>query len=216
MSALDPATEAYLSEVLGLDPAEDGNALDLILARRAQLGLTYPPAYPPPFAHFPARVRTSAWLDELRAGVRAGQAPEEWERLAADVRGLGLPDQVAQLERILAYAAEREGFLRLRGLLGPELSEVLETAWLAQTGVSVPVAEAYVESLDLAPRAPARLGEQVATIRRALPRLAALEPELLRAMERRARPSRGEGPLRAALALAVAGLVYLTLELLLR
>ena len=203
-----PDALVYLSEVLALDPSED--AIELTLRRRAQLQLSHPPACPPPFAHLPRRLRASALLGELREELPGASAEEVLKR-GADLRGIALPDQLGQLERLLCFWREREAFQALRPRLGEELSEVLEGVWLGQVGESVPLAEGYLESLNERPGARAGLARRVALVRRGVPGLAKLEPELLLALERRDRGSSGRG--RTPLAIGVLVLVYVLLRM---
>jgi hypothetical protein len=205
----DPASEdlSYLREVLDLDPSED--AIELTLRRRARLDLTHPPACPPPFAQLPRRLRASALLDELRDSIRAADA-EAIPDLEDALRDVCLPDQVGQLERLLCFWRERAEFLALRRRLGDELSEVLEGVWLGQVGESVPLAESYLESLAERPEARRGLASRVALLRRKLPGLARLEPELLLALERRTQ-GRGQKN-RTQLTVFVLVLIYLLLQ----
>lgn len=205
----DPASEdlSYLREVLDLDPSED--AIELTLRRRARLDLTHPPACPPPFAHLPRRLRASALLDELRDSIRAADA-EAIPGLEDALRDVCLPDQLGQLERLLCFWRERTEFLALRRRLGDELSEVLEGVWLGQVGESVPLAESYLESLADRPEARRGLASRVALLRRKLPGLARLEPELLLALERRTQGGSQRNRTQAAVFVLV--LVYLLLQ----
>ncbi|MBL4843971.1 MAG: hypothetical protein JKY65_00475 [Planctomycetes bacterium] len=204
-----PDVADYLSEVLDLDPSED--AIELMLRRRAHLGLSHPPACPPPFAHLPRRLRASALLDELRDSLPTARAEEVLQR-GSELREIALPDQVGQLERLLCFWREREAFLGLRARLGDELSELLEGVWLGQVGESVPLAEEYLESLSDRPGARTGLRQRVALVRRSVPGLAELEPELLLALERRDQGRSRQG--RTPLAIGALVLVYVLMRLL--
>lgn len=208
----DPASDdlSYLREVLTLDPSED--AIELTLRRRARLDLAYPPASPPPFAHLPRRLRASALLDELRESIQSADG-EAIPRLENSLREVCLPDQVGQLDRLLCFWQERNEFLALRRRLGDELSAVLEGVWLGQVGESVPLAESYLASLEDRAGSRQGLASRIALLRRKLPGLASLEPELLLALERRG--GGGSQRSRTRLAVAALALTYLVLQLIL-
>ncbi len=137
----------------------------------------------------------------------APACPPPFANLPRRLRASALLDELRDSVR----GADRDAIVRLEDDLRDVcLSEVLEGVWLGQVGEAVPLAESYLESLADRPEARRGLASRVALLRRKLPGLARLEPELLLALERRTQG--GSQKNRTQLAVFVLVLVYLALQ----
>jgi hypothetical protein len=197
---------SYLDAILRLDPRED--AAELFVLRRAYLGLSFPPAYPPPYAHLPQRLQCQVSLDQLREDVERLDAKTTLER-AGEVEGLCLPDQLAWLGRLVRYAQERSLLDRLQGTLDPELLAVFRRVITSPVPEAVALKETFLQRLWARPTG-SGMRKQVAYLRRAAPRLAELESEWLDQVAAREGPPFG----RRHLAWILLALVYAALMLL--